>query len=128
MQRQDGDGGQNMGKAPCPQKQLERKWKKGKQLQGPSKKGRKEKGEGLNSIKTINRGSAESETPQLNPWQCSGREVEAPGAEWSPGFFRPGEAVALLGGHLVKAVWVPQRQDPNGPGRTTAFAGAGTRS
>ena len=39
-----------------------------------------------------------------------------------------GEAVPLLGRHLVEAVWVPQRQGPNGPGRTTTFAGAGTRS
>ena len=37
-----------------------------------------------------------------------------------------GEAVPLLGGHLVEAAWVPQRQGPNGPGRTTTFASAGT--
>ena len=39
-----------------------------------------------------------------------------------------GEAVPLLGGHLVEAVWVPQRPGPSGPRRTTTFAGAGTRS
>ena len=39
-----------------------------------------------------------------------------------------GEAVPLLTGHLVKVVWVPHRQGPSGPRRTTTFAGAGTRS
>ena len=39
-----------------------------------------------------------------------------------------GEVVPLLGGHLVEAMWAPQRQGPSGPGRKTTFAGAGTRS
>ena len=40
-----------------------------------------------------------------------------------------GQAVPLLGGHLVEAVWAPlHRQSPSGPQRTTTFAGAGTRS
>ena len=39
-----------------------------------------------------------------------------------------GEAAPLLGEHLVEVVWVPQRQGPSGPGRTTAFTGAETRS
>ena len=39
-----------------------------------------------------------------------------------------GEAVPLLGGHLVEAMWLPHRQRPSGPGRTTTFAGVGTRS
>ena len=35
------------------------------------------------------------------------------------------EAVPLLGGHLVEAVWPP---GPSRPQRTTTFAGGGTRS
>ena len=30
---------------------------------------------------SINRGSPESKTPQLNTWQCSGEKGESPGAE-----------------------------------------------
>ena len=56
-----------------------------KQLQGLNQKGRKEKGEGLNSIKTINKGSAKSATPHLDTWWCSGGKGESPGAEWGPG-------------------------------------------
>ena len=48
---------------------------------GTELKRRKEKGEGLNFIKTINRGSAESETPQLYTWRCSGEKGESPGTE-----------------------------------------------
>ena len=102
----------------------------GTELKREKEERRKEKGEGLNSIKTINRGSTESETPQLDTWWCSGGKGESPGAEWGPGVFRlrGGEAVPLLGGHLGKAVWVPQRQGPSGLRRTATFAGAGTRS
>ena len=50
---------------------------------------KREKGESLNSINIINKGSAESETLQLNTWRCSGEKGESPGAEWGPGFFRP---------------------------------------
>ena len=40
-----------------------------------------------------------------------------------------GQAVPLLGGHLVEAVWAPPPgKGPSGPGRTTTFAGAGTKS
>ena len=42
---------------------------------------KREKGEGLNSIKTVNKGSAESATPQLDTWWCSGGKGESPGAE-----------------------------------------------
>ena len=49
------------------------------------KNGRKEKGEGLNSIKTVNKGSAKAATPQLDTWWCSGGKGESPGAEWGPG-------------------------------------------
>ena len=47
--------------------------------------GLKEKGKGLNSIKTVNKGSAESATPQLDIWRCSGGKGGSPGAEWDPG-------------------------------------------
>ena len=42
-----------MGKAPLTQKQLERKKKSRNSCKGLNKKGRKEKAEGLNSIKTL---------------------------------------------------------------------------
>ena len=78
-------GGRRIQEKHLPRKLLERKWKvetaTGTEL-------KREKGEGLNSIQTINRGSAESETPQLNIWRQSGGKGESPGAEWSPGFFR----------------------------------------
>ena len=45
---------------------------------------KREKGEGLNSIKAINKGSTESETPQLVTCQCSDGKGESPGAEWGP--------------------------------------------
>ena len=60
----------------------------GTELKREKEERRKEKGEGLNSIKTINRGSTESETPQLDTWWCSGGKGESPGAEWGPGVFR----------------------------------------
>ena len=62
---------ESTGKAPHPKSS----WRESGKVEtviGTEKKGRKEKGDGLNSIKTINRGSAESETPQLNTWRCSG--------------------------------------------------------
>ena len=53
MQREDGDGGQ-YGKTPrIPAKAAGEKVEKWKLPQGLNKKGRKEKGEGLNSIKTL---------------------------------------------------------------------------
>ena len=57
---------------------------------------------------SINRGSTASATLQLNTWRCAGRKGESPGAEWGLGVFGPhAEAVPLLGGHLVEAVWRP---------------------
>ena len=47
-------------------------------------KGRKEKGEGLNSIKTVNKGSAKAATPQLHNLWCSGGKGESPGTKWGP--------------------------------------------
>ena len=78
-QREDGDwgaGGENTGKAPLPKSS----WRESRKLETAAgtelkrEKGerRKEKGEDLNSTKTINKGSAESETPQLDIWRCSG--------------------------------------------------------
>ena len=50
--RQSWGWGQSMGKAP-PSKQLERKRKSGNSHKGLNKKGRKGKGEHLNTIKTL---------------------------------------------------------------------------
>ena len=61
-------------------KVAEEKVENWKQLQGLNLKGRKEKGEGLNSIKTVNKGSAKAATPKLNTWCCSGGKGESPGA------------------------------------------------
>ena len=68
--------------------------------------GRKEKGEGSNSIKTGNKGSTRAATPQLHTWRCSGRKGESPGTEWGLGSSRAtqGKVVPLLEGHLVETV------------------------
>ena len=107
MQREDGDGGEDTGKAPLPKSS----WK----------------GEGLKSIKTVNKGSAESETLQLNTWECSGGKGKFPGAEWGPGgsWATQGEAVPLLEEHSVKAVRPPGLSRPQ---RTATLAAAGTRA
>ena len=99
----------------------------GTELKREKEERRKEKGEGLNSIKTINRGSTESETPQLDTWWCSGGKGESPGAEWGPGGSRAtqGEVVPLLEGHLVETVRPP---GPSRPQKMGTFAGVGTRS
>ena len=71
---------------------------------------KREKGKGLNSIKTINRGSTESELRSLIPGGALVGRVnpqEQSGVQGSSGHRE--EAVPLLGGHLVEAVWVPQR-------------------
>ena len=92
MQKEDGDGGGDDGEY---EKSTPRKsgWREavstaaGTELK--REKGRKEKREGLNSSKTVNKGSTESATPQIDTWQCSGGKGEYPGTEWGPGFFRP---------------------------------------
>ena len=77
-----------------------------KQPQGLNYKGRREKEEDLKSIKIVNKGNANSATPQLDTWQCSGekghpeehngvQEVLGPHGE---------KAVPLLEGHLVETV------------------------
>ena len=73
---------------------------------------KKEKGEGLNSIKTVNKGSTKAATLQLNTWQCSGGKGESPGTEWGPGGSQVtrGKAVPLLEGHLVETVEVTWSQ------------------
>ena len=78
---------------------------------------KREKGESLNSIKTVNKGSTKAATPQLDTWQCSGGKGEPPGRGWGPGGSRAsrGKAVPLLEGHLVKTVeatW--SQQTPEG--------------
>ena len=119
-----------MGKAtavPPPPKADEEKVEYWKQPQGLNKNGRKEKREGLNSNKTVNRGNTESETWQLATWQCSGGKDESPGAEWGLGgsWTIRGEVVLLVEGHLVEAVRPP---GPSRPQRAATFAGARTRS
>ena len=75
---------------------------------------KREKGEGLNSIKTANKGSAKAATPQLDTWRCSGGKGESPGAEWGPGGSRAtrGKAGPLLEGHLVETVEAPGPSRP----------------
>ena len=78
---------------------------------------KREKGEGLNSIKTVNKGSPKAATPQLDTWRCSGGKGESPGTEWGPGGSRAtqGKVVPLLEGHLVETVeatW--SQQTPEG--------------
>ena len=85
-----------------------------KQPQGLNQKGRKEKGEGLNSIKTVNQGSAKAATPQLipggalvgraNPQEQSGvREVLRP--HWEKQFH-------CWKAEIVEAPW--SQQTPEG--------------
>ena len=67
---------------------------------------RKEKGEGLNSIKTVNKGRAKSATQQLHTWWCSGGKDVSPGTEGGPGgsWATREKAVPLPEGHLVETV------------------------
>ena len=64
MQREDGDWGRvNMGKSPLPKSS----WRESGKLEtATGTELKREKGEGLNSSKTVNRGSAESATLQLD--------------------------------------------------------------
>ena len=75
---------------------------------------KREKGKVLNSIKTLQMGSAESETPQFDTWRCSSRKSESTGAEWGPGssWATRGESVPQLEEHSVEAVWPPVPADP----------------
>ena len=75
------------------------------------------KGEGLNSIKAVNKGSAKAATPQLDTWWCFGGKGKSSGAESGPGgsWATQGKAVPLLEGHLVETVeatW--SQQTPEG--------------
>ena len=72
---------------------------------------------GLKSIKTVNKGSTKSATPQLYTWWCSGGKGESPGAEWSQGgsWATRGKAVPLQEGHLVETVEATWSQQT--PGR-----------
>ena len=80
---------------------------------------KREKGERnmFNSIKTVNKGSAESATPQFETWQCSGGKGKSPETEWGPGgsWATRGKAVPLLEGHVVGTVEVTwSQQTPEG--------------
>ena len=98
-----GGVGRNMGRAPLPKSS----WRESGKLEtaaGPKLK--REKGEGLNSIKTVNKGSTKSATLQLHTCWCSGEKGESPGTEWGSGgsWATRGKAVPLLKGHLVETV------------------------
>ena len=57
-----------MGKAPLPKSS----WREsGKWERAAGTKLKREKGEGLNSIKTVNKGSTKAATLQLDTWRCS---------------------------------------------------------
>ena len=109
-----GEGGEHTGKAPLPKGS----WRESGKLEtAAGTKLKREKGEGFNSVKTANKGSAKAATPQLPTWRCSGGKGESPGTEWGPGGFRAtrGKAVPLLEGHLVETVeatW--SQQTPEG--------------
>ena len=97
-----GEGG-NTGKAPIPKSS----WRESGKLETAAEtKLKREKGEGLNSIKTVNKGSAEAATPQLHTWWCFGGKGKSPGTEWGPGGSRDphGKAVPLLERHLVETI------------------------
>ena len=92
-----------MGKAPLPKSS----WRESGKLEtAAGTKLKREKGEGLNSIKTVNKGSAKAATPQLDTWWCSDGKGESPGTERGPGGSQAtwGKAVPLLEGHLVETV------------------------
>ena len=108
-----------MGKAPLPKSSWRESGKletaAGTTLKREKGERRKEKGEGLNSIKTVNKGSAKAATPRLNTWWCSGGKGESPGTEWGPGGSRAThrKAAPLLEAHLVvEATW--SQQTPEG--------------
>ena len=92
-----------MGKAPLPKSS----WRESGKLEtAAGTKLKREKGEGLNSIKTVNKGSTKAATLHLDNWQCSGGKGESPGTEWGPGGSRAtqGKVVPLMKGHLVETV------------------------
>ena len=92
-----------MGKALLPKSS----WRESGKLEiAAGTKLKREKGEGLNSIKTVNKGSTKAATPQLITWWWSGGKGESPGTEWGPGGSQAtqGKAVPLLEGHLVETV------------------------
>ena len=61
---------------------------------------------------SINRGSAESETLQIDTWQCSDGKGKSPAAQWGLGGSQAtwGEVVPPLEGLLVEAVRPPHNQ------------------
>ena len=102
-ERMETGGGENTGKAPLPKSS----WRENGKLEiAAGTELKKEKGEGLNSIKTVNKGNAKAATPQLSTWRCSGEKGESPGTEWGLGGSRAtrGKAVPPLEGHLVETV------------------------
>ena len=75
--------GENTGKASLPKSS----WREhGKLETAAGTKLKREKGEGLNSIKTVNKGSTKAATLQLDTWRCSGGKSKSPGTEGSERF------------------------------------------
>ena len=103
-ERENGAGvGGNTGKPPLPKNS----WRESGKLEtAAGTKLKREKGEGLNSIKTVNKGSAKSATPQLDTWRCSGEKGESPGTVCGPGgsWATQGNEVSLMEGHLVETI------------------------
>ena len=97
------------GKAPIP-KSSRKEIRKLETVTGTKLK--RGKREDLNSIKTLNKGSAKAATPQLHTWRCSGGESESPETEWGLGGSpaTQGKAVPLLERHLVETVQATSSQ------------------
>ena len=130
MWGEDGDGGRVQDLSLPPQKKSI--WRESGKIEAATgTEQKREQGEGLNSMKTINSRSAESETLQPNTWRCSGGKGKSPGSE--------SEALRVLRLHGDRRfpcwddIWYklyghPTGKVPSGPQRTTTFAGAGTRT
>ena len=117
---------ENTGKAPFSKSS----WRESGKLEAATgTKLKREKGErrGLNSTKTVNKGSPKSANPQLDIWWCSGGKGESPATEWGLGGCRAtrGKVVSLLEGHLVETVEATWSSRPQ---KMATFSGAGTRS
>ena len=88
---------------------------------------KREKGEGLNSIKTINKGSTKAATPQqLDSWQCSGGKGDTQEHSGVCEVLGPHGEKRF---HCWKDVW-GRRLKPPGPSRpqkAATFVGAGAR-
>ena len=75
---------------------------------------------------------AESEVLELSTWWRSSEEAGQIPRSKQWGLRGPcatgGEAVPLLGEHLVEAKWPPHSKGPRGPWRGATFEGIGTKT